>query len=110
MSGKGAGSAGAAALLTAFHPYPQTDGKPPIEQGLAWQQVKTFGNGTGVVWKDGDVPGFSSYIGYAPSIGEGAVVLTNRMGCKAGRAGLCVIAAAGNQTGILARKLPDCQF
>ncbi len=110
MSGEGPGMDGAHALLTDFHSFPQADGKPAIQQGLAWQLVRPFGNSTGVIWKDGDVPGFTSYIAYAPSIGEGVVVLTNRMGCKAARAGLCVLEAAGREVGLDASKGPDCAF
>jgi D-alanyl-D-alanine-carboxypeptidase/D-alanyl-D-alanine-endopeptidase len=55
----------------------------PADQGnvgLGWN-IRTLGNGIQVVWKDGLMPGYSSYINFAPSSRTGSVVLANQARC-----------------------------
>jgi D-alanyl-D-alanine-carboxypeptidase/D-alanyl-D-alanine-endopeptidase len=58
----------------------------PADQGnvgLGWN-IRTLGNGIQVVWKDGLMPGYSSYINFAPSSRTGSVVLANQARCGVG--------------------------
>jgi D-alanyl-D-alanine-carboxypeptidase/D-alanyl-D-alanine-endopeptidase len=97
-------------LLFSWQRFDKLDGSGSVEQGLAWQRITPFGNGVDVVWKDGEVPGFASYIAFSEKLGEGVVVLTNRQSCKAVRAGLCVLRAAGDAAGMAATRGPNCVF
>jgi CubicO group peptidase (beta-lactamase class C family) len=97
-------------LLFSWQRFNKLDGSGSVEQGLAWQRIASFGNGVDVVWKDGDVPGFASYIAFSEKLGEGVVVLTNRQSCKVVRAGLCVLRAAGDAAGMAATRGPNCVF
>lgn len=97
------------ALLFSWQTFDKRNGGG-VEQGLAWQRVKPFGNDVDVVWKDGKVPGFASYIAFSEELGEGVVVLTNGNGCKVARAGLCVLRAAADAAGRAAMRGADCAF
>jgi serine-type D-Ala-D-Ala carboxypeptidase/endopeptidase len=59
--------------------------------GLAWQTA-TLPDGRRLVWKDGNVPGFRSFIGFttSPPI-TGTVVLSTQNGCRVTKLGRCVI-------------------
>jgi serine-type D-Ala-D-Ala carboxypeptidase/endopeptidase len=48
--------------------------------GLGWN-IRTLRNGVQVIWKDGLMPGYSSYINFAPSSRTGSVVLANQARC-----------------------------
>jgi CubicO group peptidase (beta-lactamase class C family) len=55
---------------------------------LGWN-VRTLRNGTRVIWKDGLMPGYSSYMNFSPSSHTGSVVLANQRHC-----GVRLVAAA----------------
>jgi serine-type D-Ala-D-Ala carboxypeptidase/endopeptidase len=97
-------------LLFNWQRFNKLDGSGSVEQGLAWQRITPFGNDVDVVWKDGEVPGFASFIAFSEKLGEGVVVLTNRQSCKAVRVGLCVLRAAADAAGMTATRGPSCEF
>jgi len=51
--------------------------------GLGWN-IRTLRNGVQVIWKDGLMPGYSSYINLGPSSRTGSVVLANQARCGVG--------------------------
>jgi CubicO group peptidase (beta-lactamase class C family) len=55
---------------------------------LGWN-VRTLRNGAQAIWKDGVMPGYSSYMNFSPSSHTGSVVLANQRRC-----GVRLIAAA----------------
>jgi D-alanyl-D-alanine-carboxypeptidase/D-alanyl-D-alanine-endopeptidase len=63
----------------------------PRTIGLAWQTA-ALPDGRRLVWKDGNVPGFRSFIGFttSPPI-AGTVVLSTQNGCRVIKLGRCVI-------------------
>jgi D-alanyl-D-alanine-carboxypeptidase/D-alanyl-D-alanine-endopeptidase len=97
-------------LLFDWHTYPSADGTLPMQQGLAWQRWVPWNNGIDVVWKDGSVPAFSSYIGFSARLSQGAVVLANRNGCNTQRGAFCVLRAIGEADGIAFGNVPNCDF
>jgi serine-type D-Ala-D-Ala carboxypeptidase/endopeptidase len=67
------------------------DKRGVVEIGLAWQNA-TLPDGRRLIWKDGNVPGFRSFIGFTDSSPQtGVVVLTSQNGCEAVKLGRCVL-------------------
>lgn len=58
--------------------------------GLAWQMVPMRGTNNTVIWKNGAVSGFFSYIGFVKKTGTGVVVLANRK-VSVGRIGIQIL-------------------
>lgn len=111
MNGTGpAGLEAARRRLFEWQSFPRVDGPASIEQGLGWQRVMPFGNAVDVVWKDGEVPGFSAMIAFSPKLGQGVVVLASRNSCDTQRAALCLLKAGGEETGVKATRGPNCKF
>ena len=54
--------------------------------GLAWQMHKGPGSDR-IIFKDGSMPGFASYMAFSPPRGTGVVVLSNQAHCKATKIG-----------------------
>jgi D-alanyl-D-alanine-carboxypeptidase/D-alanyl-D-alanine-endopeptidase len=65
-------------LLPVLH-QPRHAAGPNGSVGLAWQMRD--GPNARIIFKDGAMPGFSSYIAFAPSHGTGVVVLSNQSRC-----------------------------
>jgi D-alanyl-D-alanine-carboxypeptidase/D-alanyl-D-alanine-endopeptidase len=68
-------------------------GGRPRDIGLAWQSA-SLPDGRRVIWKDGNVPGFRSYIGFTatgPQIG--VVVMASQNGCRTMKLGRCLLEA-----------------
>jgi D-alanyl-D-alanine-carboxypeptidase/D-alanyl-D-alanine-endopeptidase len=65
-------------LLPVLH-QPRHAAVPNGSVGLAWQ-MRNGPNGR-VVFKDGAMPGYASYMAFAPSQGTGVVVLSNQAQC-----------------------------
>ena len=59
--------------------------------GLAWQNA-TLPDGRNVIWKDGNVPGFRSYIGFTTTAPQtGVVVMASQNGCRTMKLGRCIL-------------------
>jgi CubicO group peptidase (beta-lactamase class C family) len=67
-------------LLPVLHQPRHAAAGPNRSVGLAWQ-MKDGPNGR-VIYKDGAMPGYSSFMAFAPSHGTGVVVLSNQAGCE----------------------------
>ena len=65
-------------LLPALH-EPRHAAGPNGSVGLAWQMRD--GPNAKIIFKDGAMPGYASYMAFAPSHGTGVVVLSNQAGC-----------------------------
>ena len=98
--------------LFGWKTFPRAGGQGKVEQGLGWQRATPFGGELDVAWKDGDVPGFTSYVAFSQKLGVGVVALANRAGCPTERAALCVLRVAGEQAGLkmTAGAGPNCKF
>ena len=66
------------ALLPALH-QPRHAAKPVGSVGLGWQMLS--GANDGIIYKDGALSGYASYIAVSPSHGSGVVVLSNQGHC-----------------------------
>jgi serine-type D-Ala-D-Ala carboxypeptidase/endopeptidase len=53
--------------------------RPNGSVGLGWQMFD--GPNGGIIFKDGAMPGYASYMAFTPSRGTGVVVLSNQAGC-----------------------------
>jgi D-alanyl-D-alanine-carboxypeptidase/D-alanyl-D-alanine-endopeptidase len=61
--------------------------------GLAWQNTN-LPDGRHVIWKDGNVPGFRTFIGFTTTTPQiGVVVLASQNGCKSTKLGRCILEA-----------------
>jgi serine-type D-Ala-D-Ala carboxypeptidase/endopeptidase len=70
--------------------YGEDNGRPR-DIGLAWQNA-TLPDGRHLIWKDGNVPGFRSFIGFTNTDPKtGVVVLSTQNGCKVLKLGRCII-------------------
>jgi hypothetical protein len=49
--------------------------------GLGWQMLERA-DGLKVIYKDGAMLGYSSFMVFSPSLGAGAVILSNQAGCQ----------------------------
>jgi CubicO group peptidase (beta-lactamase class C family) len=67
------------ALFTPLHPA-----GPNGKVALAWQINPLQGTTHPVIWKNGAVKGFQSYIGFIPETGNGLVILMNFHAAKMG--------------------------
>jgi serine-type D-Ala-D-Ala carboxypeptidase/endopeptidase len=65
-------------LLPALH-EPRHAAGPNGSIGLGWQM--RGGPDGKIIFKDGAMPGYASYMAFAPSRGTGVVVLSNQAGC-----------------------------
>jgi serine-type D-Ala-D-Ala carboxypeptidase/endopeptidase len=65
-------------LLPALH-EPRHAAGPNGSVGLGWQM--RGGPDGKIIFKDGAMPGYASYMAFAPSHGTGVVVLSNQAGC-----------------------------
>jgi serine-type D-Ala-D-Ala carboxypeptidase/endopeptidase len=72
--------------------------RPGAGVGLAWQ-IAPLGAGLSVVWKNGETPGYSSYIGFVPNARLGIVLLANSAHCPVTRAGYQILATLKGQAG-----------
>ena len=70
--------------------------------GLGWQ-MRDGAKGR-VIFKDGAMPGFSSYMAFAPSLGTGVVVLSNQAKCPVAKIASQIMAGLG---GAGAQDLPS---
>jgi CubicO group peptidase (beta-lactamase class C family) len=66
-------------LLPVLHQPRHAAAGPNRSVGLGWQ-MKDGPNGR-VVYKDGAMPGYASFMAFVPSRGTGVVVLSNQAGC-----------------------------
>lgn len=67
------------------------EGKRPRDIGLAWQNAN-LPDGRHVIWKDGNVPGFRSYLGFTTSTPQiGVVVMATQNGCRTMKLGRCIL-------------------
>jgi CubicO group peptidase (beta-lactamase class C family) len=101
-------------LLFDWHTFDNATTPGQTEQGLGWQRLPhPFGNDIDVVWKNGGVPSFASYVAFSERLGEGVVVLANRAppcGAQLQRAAFCVFRAVGEAVGEKFSAGPNCQF
>jgi D-alanyl-D-alanine-carboxypeptidase/D-alanyl-D-alanine-endopeptidase len=65
-------------LLPVLHQRRHAAG-PNGSVGLGWQMFD--GSNGGIIFKDGAMPGYASYMAFTPSRGTGVVVLSNQAGC-----------------------------
>ena len=65
-------------------------GRAGTAAGLAWQMVPIRGTNNTVIWKNGAVSGFFSYIGFIRETGTGVIVLANRK-VSVGRIGMQIL-------------------
>ena len=73
-------------------------GGRPRDIGLAWQNAD-LPDGRRVTWKDGNVPGFRSYIGFTADAPQtGVVVMASQNGCRTMKLGRCVLESLGGTT------------
>jgi CubicO group peptidase (beta-lactamase class C family) len=92
------------ALLPVLH-QPRHAARPSGAVGLAWQMHD--GPHGGVIFKDGLMPGYRSYMVFAPQLGTGVVVLSNDASCAVARiAGQIMGGLNGNE----AQDLPPSEM
>jgi len=77
-------------LLPDLHKRWHRGGREGSAVGLAWQMAPIRGTKLTVVWKNGAVSGFFSYIGFVAKTGTGVIVLANRR-VAVGRIGMQVL-------------------
>jgi D-alanyl-D-alanine-carboxypeptidase/D-alanyl-D-alanine-endopeptidase len=71
-------------------------GGRPRDIGLAWQNAN-LPDGRHVIWKDGNVPGFRSYIGFTTTAPQtGVVVMASQNGCRTMKLGRCILESLSN--------------
>ena len=66
-------------LLPLLH-QPRHAAGPNGSVGLGWE-MRERPNGRRMIFKDGAVPGYASYMVFTPSSGSGVVILSNQTGC-----------------------------
>jgi beta-lactamase class C len=72
--------------------------KPRFLQGLGWQQI-TFVDGRAYITKNGQLPGFSTYIGFSKAQQMGVVVLINQTNAQAAVLGQRILLALARASG-----------
>jgi CubicO group peptidase (beta-lactamase class C family) len=90
-------------LLPLLH-QPRHAAEPNGSVGLGWQMHERP-NGLKTIFKDGAVPGYSSFMIFTPSSASGAVVLSNQTGCPVTRIGAQIIGSL-NGSGTYLPELP----
>jgi hypothetical protein len=72
-------------LLPLLH-QPRHAAEPNGTVGLGWQMHERP-NGLNTIYKDGSVPGYSSFMSFTPSSGSGTVILSNQTACPVTKIG-----------------------
>jgi CubicO group peptidase (beta-lactamase class C family) len=72
-------------LLPLLH-QPRHAAEPNGTVGLGWQMHERP-NGLNTIYKDGAVPGYSSFMSFTPSSGSGTVILSNQTACPVTKIG-----------------------
>jgi hypothetical protein len=90
-------------LLPLLH-QPRHAAGPNGSVGLGWE-MRERPNGPRTIFKDGAVPGYSSFMIFTPSSGSGAVILSNQTACPVTRIGAQIISSL-NGSGMNLPELP----
>jgi D-alanyl-D-alanine-carboxypeptidase/D-alanyl-D-alanine-endopeptidase len=90
-------------LLPLLH-QPRHAAEPNGSVGLGWQMHERP-NGLKTIFKDGAVPGYTSFMVFTPSSGSGTVILSNQTGCPVTKLGAQIIGSL-NGSGMYLPELP----
>jgi CubicO group peptidase (beta-lactamase class C family) len=90
-------------LLPLLH-QPRHAAEPSGSVGLGWQMHERP-NGLKTIFKDGAVPGYTSFMVFTPSSGSGTVILSNQTGCPVTKIGAQIIGSL-NGSGVELPELP----